>query len=85
VVAPPGEFARVEMDAAELKRVAEATKGRFYTYATAGRLLDDLPAGRQVPIESLPPRPLWNTWPVLVLFLLLLVSEWILRKLAGMA
>lgn len=85
VVAPPGEFARVEMDAAELKRVAEATKGRFYTYATAGRLLDDLPAGRQVPIESLPPRPLWNTWPVLVLFLLLLISEWTLRKLAGMA
>lgn len=84
VVPPPGEMETVPMDAAELQRAAELTKGRFYTFATAGRLLEDLPAGRQVPVESLPPQPLWNTWPVLLIWLILLSAEWLLRKRRGM-
>lgn len=84
VVAPPGEFERVQRDTAELKRAAELTKGRFYTFTNAARLLRDLPPGRQVPIESLPPKPLWNRWPLLAIFLALLVGEWVLRKVGGM-
>jgi hypothetical protein len=84
VTAPPGEFQRVQMDRAALEEAAELTEGRFYTFETAGKLLDDLPPGRQVPIESLPPRPLWNRWPLLVLFLVLLTTEWVMRKTAGM-
>jgi hypothetical protein len=84
VAAPPGEFERVEMDSAELKRAAETTKGRYYTFSTADRLLDDLPQGRQVPVESLPPISLWNAWPLLLLLLTLLIAEWILRKSGGM-
>jgi hypothetical protein len=84
VTLPAGEFAQIRMDAAEMRRAAEQTGGRFYTFETADHLLGDLPPGRQVPIESLPPRPLWNTWPVLALFLGLLIAEWILRKRRGM-
>lgn len=84
VVAPPGELERLEMDAGELKRASEATKGRFYTLATAAKLLADLPEGRQVKTEPLPPLVLWNQWPVLAVFLGLLVGEWILRKHKGM-
>lgn len=84
VVAPPGEFERIEMDAATLRRAAERTGGKFYTVKTAGRLLHDLPRGRQVPVESLPPTPLWNRWFVLLTFLVLLVAEWILRKWGDM-
>ncbi len=84
VIPPPGEFQRVRMDAAELERAAQRTGGHFYTFLTAHRLLGDLPPGRQVPLESMPPKPLWNRWPVLLLFLLLLVGEWILRKVGGM-
>jgi hypothetical protein len=84
-VAPPaGEFAQVRIDAAEMRQAAQQTGGRFYSFDSADRLLDDLPPGRQVPVETLPPRPLWNRWPALALFLLLLVGEWILRKLKGM-
>ena len=72
------------MDAAAMRSAAEISGGRFYTFDTADRLLGDLPPGRQVPIESLPPRPLWNRWPVLALFLGLLIAEWILRKRRGM-
>ena len=81
---PAGEFAQVRMDAAELRRAAQQTGGRFYTFETASRLPQDLPSGQQVAIESLPPLPLWNKWPVLALFLVLLLAEWILRKHRGM-
>ncbi|MHB8901686.1 MAG: hypothetical protein ACYC6Y_23270 [Thermoguttaceae bacterium] len=84
VAAPPGEFEHIEMDAAGLRQAAERTGGRFYTWDTAGRLLGELPRGRQVPIESLPPIPLWNRWFVILAFLTLLVTEWILRKIGHM-
>ncbi len=80
----PGEMERLQMDGVELRRAAEQTKGRFYTLAEADRLADDLPEGRQVPVETLPPKPLWNRWPVLAIFLGLLIGEWILRKWGGM-
>ncbi len=84
IVAPPGEMERVQMDAQELARAAEETRGRFYRLADIARLQDDLPPGRQVPIEALPPEVLWNRWWVLATFLGLIVSEWILRKRKGM-
>jgi hypothetical protein len=84
VVAPPGEMEHLQMDAGELKQAAETTHGKFYRVHEAGRVLTDLPPGHQVPIESLPPVPLWNRWWVLALFLGLVVSEWILRKQQGM-
>ncbi|MEX0936733.1 MAG: VWA domain-containing protein [Pirellulales bacterium] len=80
VSAPPGEFASVQMAAAELEAAAATTRGHFYTLDQANDLLDDLPAGRQVPIEPLPPVSLWNRWWMLVVFLGLITTEWILRK-----
>ena len=56
VAPPPGEFARVRMDAAEMRQAALETKGRFYTLADADRLPDDLPQGRPVPYQTLPVR-----------------------------
>ncbi len=84
VVAPPGEFEQPQTDLAALRQAARVTGGRVYTLDGAARLPRDLPPGRQVPIEPLPPRPLWNQWPLLFVFLLLLTGEWILRKLGGM-
>ena len=48
-------------------------------------LVEELPEGRQVPVETLPPRPLWNTWPVVALLLGLLIAEWLLRRTGGMS
>ncbi|MBL9125526.1 MAG: hypothetical protein JNG90_17950, partial [Planctomycetaceae bacterium] len=84
VVAPPGEFASTAVDVAELERAATETQGKFYPAVAATQLLDDLPRGRQVPIDALPPLVLWNQWPLLLLFLLLLISEWLLRKRKGL-
>lgn len=81
---PAGEFERVRMDADAMRQAAKLSGGAFYTFEQASRLLERLPSGRQVPIETLPPKPLWNRPPVILLFLALLIAEWILRKLGGM-
>lgn len=80
VIAPPGEFRKIEMDQATLKQAAERTSGRFYTFATADDLARQIPRGRKIPLDTDPPISLWNTWPVLALFITLLVVEWVLRK-----
>ena len=84
VVAPPGELTRTEMDRAALTAAAETTHGKFYTIADADHLIEELPAGRRVPIENLPPIPIWNRWWLLSLFLACITTEWVLRKRKGM-
>jgi hypothetical protein len=84
VLPPAGETERSQMDVTELTRAAADTRGKFYRFGNAYRLFDDLPEGRPVPIETLPPAPLWNKWPVLFVFLCVLVAEWLLRKRKGM-
>jgi hypothetical protein len=68
------------MNAPELIRSAESTGGKFYTPLTADALFKDLPKPSKVPLDTDPPIPLWNTWPILTLFLLLLTMEWVFRK-----
>jgi hypothetical protein len=84
ITAPPGELARLELDAAELRAAAKTSGGKFYTYAEAGGLVADLPKGRQVRIESLPPRPIWNAPLLATAFVTLLTAEWLLRKRWGL-
>jgi len=84
VVPPPGETQRLETDEAELRRIAERTRGRSYTIANANRLWGDLPSGSQIPVATLPPIVLWNQWPVLAVVLTLLITEWLLRKRKGL-
>jgi len=80
VDAPAGELERVQMNESELIRAAAASGGRFYTPATTANLLEDLPRPLWVPLDTDPPIPLWNTWPVLALFLGVITAEWLLRK-----
>ena len=80
VDAPINEFERIEMNEPELIRAAESTGGKFYTPQDAGSLLKDLPKPSKVPLDTDPPIPLWNSWPLLTLFLVLITAEWVFRK-----
>jgi hypothetical protein len=84
ISAPPGELARTRMDAVEMTQAAKVSLGKFYRFAEANKLLADLPRGRQVRIESLPPRPIWNAPLLAGLFVLLIGGEWLLRKRVGL-
>ena len=84
IIAPPGELARTQMDSADMRQAAKASGGQFYTFAEADKLPAALPKGRQVRIASMPPRPLWNAPLLAGLFVVLLGSEWMLRKRSGL-
>ena len=84
VLPPPGELERPTMDDAELRLAAKRSRGRYYNVATIGNLMAELPQGRTVSVESGPPLLLWNSWRLFILLLALFVTEWLLRKRAGM-
>jgi von Willebrand factor type A domain len=77
---PASEFEHVPMNEPELVRAATRSGGKFYTPITTATILADLPKPQKVPLDTDPPIPIWNTWPALALFLLLITAEWVLRK-----
>jgi len=84
ISAPAGEAARLKMDTVDLKQSATVSGGEFFTLKSADRLLARLPRGRQVKIESLEKNNIWNSWRMAVLFVAVIITEWLLRKKAGM-
>jgi hypothetical protein len=82
VAPPPGELDNVQLAEDELRELAKATGGRYYSIAEASKLFTDgvLPYGRRVAVNTDAPFPLWRTWPMLLLFTLVLTTEWIVRK-----
>jgi hypothetical protein len=84
VAPPPGEQARLAMDRADLEQTAKVSRGKFYGLQQASRLPLDLPRGRRVTIESMPPDPIWNSPLLALLFVVLLTAEWMIRRCAGM-
>ena len=84
VTAPPGEQANLRSDWRALQTLAEQSHGKFYSAASAENWLRELPKGTPVRRGSLPPLPLWNSPWVAILLVLLLTSEWIMRRSANM-
>ncbi len=79
---PPGELERLRMNYQDMQDAASKTRGEFFTVATANELLDKLPPGATTAITTnLPPTLLWNQWWVFALVVVLITSEWVLRKM----
>ncbi len=81
---PPGELAHTEMNRSGLIEAAQRTRGEIIPLSDSDNLLDRLPTGRPVPIDTLPPYELWNRWPLLLGITVCLSLEWILRKRRSM-
>ncbi len=81
---PPRELARVVVNRTELREVAELTGGKFYTIDDAAQLSEQLPPPREQTIQERPPQKLWNSHFVVALLVVLLSSEWLLRRRYGM-
>ncbi|MBS0266266.1 MAG: VWA domain-containing protein [Planctomycetes bacterium] len=74
------EMRVLRTDLAEMTQAAKTTGGKIYTPALFDTLADDIPVGLPVAIESNLEVRLWNHWLTLLLFALVLSTEWILRK-----
>lgn len=81
---PPGEQARLEMDVTDMKQAARISDGEFFNIGEAGRLFKSLPRGRAVRVESLERQTIWNSQTLALLFVILIVLEWTLRRRAGL-
>lgn len=81
---PRLELVRPQTDRAALARMATQTGGEVLELSEAGVRLPSLipSAARVVPVETV--RPLWDAPLVLILFVGLIVCEWVARKLLGM-
>lgn len=81
------ELARPEADLTAMQGLADRTPGgRVYAPEEFDQLLEQLrqaPKSLERPVDS-PPTTLWDKWPVMVMFILLLSAEWALRKKWGL-
>ena len=69
------------MNEPELIRAAEPHRRQvLHAARPPDRCSRTCPSRQKVPLDTDPPIPLWNTWPVLALFLALITAEWVLRK-----
>jgi hypothetical protein len=81
VLPPLNERDRVEMNMPDLAAAAALSNGGFYTLATADKLFDDMKNLQRVPLnQPCSPIELWSNPATYLLILLLLTTEWLLRK-----
>jgi hypothetical protein len=79
---PPGELERLRMNYQEMTEAASKTLGEFVTLSEADVILERLRPGYSPPyVTGMPPTTLWNQPWVYILVLVLITSEWVLRKL----
>lgn len=81
---PPRELAELVVNRQGLRNAAELTGGKAFLISDASALSAALPPPRQHTLEELPPRQLWNSHWIIGLFVIVLTSEWILRRRYGM-
>jgi uncharacterized membrane protein len=84
VMVPRLELAQPQVDKASLNRLATETMGQEVELADAGQKLPNLiqSAAKVIPIES--SQRLWDAPLVLILFVFLITTEWVMRKIYGM-
>jgi len=66
------------------RKIAQASGGLAVTAEAAGSVLDRFGAGNRTLTEHVE-IALWDSWPALVVILLLATAEWVARRRSGMA
>lgn len=80
VTAPPGEKANLQSDLEAMKYLARVSRGKYFHDGDAERLFETLPEGKKTRLGRLPSKPLWNSNWVALLFVVLITTEWLLRR-----
>ncbi|WP_166819828.1 hypothetical protein [Thalassoroseus pseudoceratinae] len=80
---PTAELTNVSANRKLLQQIADVSGGELFTPDTVSRLPErltppDIRSSRREEFE------LWDHWPVLILFFVLLTGEWLVRKLNGL-
>ena len=84
ILKSPTELAEPRMNQAKLEYLADVTGGQFFTADSLDSLLDELPAGKAVRVETLEPQSLWNSKWLASAFVVVISAEWLLRNKIGL-
>ncbi|NQT20185.1 MAG: hypothetical protein HQ592_10815, partial [Planctomycetes bacterium] len=76
---PKLEFRKTDINEQLLKKIAAVSGGKYYRPNVAAGIIDDLPWVDK-PVEKVEEQEVWNEWWVLIVFVMLMTSEWIVRK-----
>lgn len=77
---PPGEQYDLRADITAMQSLARISRGKSYRPHEFEKMLQELPPGSRNRLGTLPPIPLWNSWWIALTFVLLITSEWLLRR-----
>jgi len=83
VLPPQGELDRLSMNRADLEETAKKSGGEFFTLATADDLMAKLVVADKDRVQlnqPCPPLSVWNHAALFALWVMLLASEWWLRR-----
>ena len=72
-------------DFESLKSLSRETGGRFYSIQQAAKLVNELETIQTERRRVLQSKPIWNSAPIVLLFFVIISTEWILRRRYGMA
>ncbi len=78
--APVRELQHRALNRTDLEQACQLSNGRYYPWAEAAKLPDELPPGTPIRLDSDQPIPLWNRNELLCLLAGLLTAEWWFRK-----
>lgn len=80
----PGELASLDPDIVAMKEAAKATKGRYLSWNEMNDLEKYLPNTGLIRLQPLAKIPFWNHWIFTALLVLLLATEWSVRRVLGL-
>jgi len=76
---PALEFRKPDINEDLLKEVAARSGGKYYRPEQAPALVNDI-VWKEKTVEEIRKEEVWNEWWVLIVFVMLMSSEWIVRK-----
>jgi len=76
---PALEFRNPDINEELLREIAARSGGKYYRPERAATLLDDIVWQEKI-VEKTEREEVWNEWWVLIVFVILMASEWIVRK-----
>ena len=76
---PKLEFRKTDINEELLKKMAAVSGGKYYRPGAAAAIVDDIPWDEKS-VEKVEEEEVWNEWWVLIVFISLVTSEWIMRK-----
>jgi hypothetical protein len=85
IMEKPGELSQLGPATEEMIKAAEISLGQYVPLDELDKLWSSLPNTKPIRLQPLNPIPIWNHWLVVSLLLVLLTTEWVIRRAWGLS